>query len=120
MTDPMKGFRGVMSAMLVLEAIVLLLAVLLLAKREDITTTEMWIVGGLGVAMVLLCGVARKPWALGAALGLQGLLILGFLITPVIGVVGVLFALAWGWVAWMRQDVAKRMAQGRLPSQQSE
>jgi hypothetical protein len=119
-SDPMKGFRGVMSAMLILEAIVLLLAVLLLAKRDDIGTAEMWIVGALGAAMVLLCGVAGKPWALGAALGLQGLLVLGFFITPAIGVVGVLFALAWGWVTWMRQDVAKRMAQGRLPSQQSE
>lgn len=120
MKDPMKGFRGVMSAMLILEAIVVLLAVLLLAKRDDITPTETWLVGALGVAMILLCGVAAKPWALGAALGMQGLLVLGFFITPALGVVGVLFTLAWTWVTWMRQDVLKRMDQGRLPSQQAE
>ncbi|MGW5052245.1 DUF4233 domain-containing protein [Actinokineospora sp. NPDC004072] len=118
MTDPMKGFRGVMSAMLLLEAIVLLLAVLLLAKRDDITTGEVWAVGALGVAMVVLCAFARKPWALGAALGLQGLLVLGFFITLAIGATGVLFGAAWGWVAWMHQDVRKRMAEGRLPGQQ--
>ncbi|MFC7613616.1 DUF4233 domain-containing protein [Actinokineospora soli] len=104
--------------MLVLEAIVLLLAVLLLAKRDDITTGETWAVAALGVLMILLCGFVGKPWALGAALGLQGLLVLGFFITPALGAVGVLFSLAWGWVTWMRQDVLKRMAQGRLPGQQ--
>jgi hypothetical protein len=119
-TDPMKGFRGVMSAMLILEAIVVLLAVLLLARRDDITTAETWIVAAIGVAMILLCGVAKKPWALGAALGLQGLLLLGFFITPAIGIVGVLFTLAWAWVTWMRNDVVKRMAEGRLPSQQQD
>ncbi|MGX7827408.1 DUF4233 domain-containing protein [Actinokineospora sp. 24-640] len=118
MKDPMKGFRGVMSAMLVLEAIVLLLAVLLLAKREDITSGAVWTVGVLAMAMVLLCGFVSRPWALGAALGMQGLLLLGFFITPSLGVVGVLFSLAWGWMTWMRQDVLKRMSDGRLPGQQ--
>ncbi|GGS41969.1 MULTISPECIES: DUF4233 domain-containing protein [Actinokineospora] len=118
MKDPMKGFRGVMSAMLLLEAIVLLLAVLLLAKRDDIGQGEVWAVGVLGLAMVALCAFVRQPWALGAALGMQGLLVLGFLITPAIGIIGVLFSLAWGWVTWMRQDVLKRMAEGRLPGQQ--
>lgn len=120
MKDPMKGFRGVMSAMLVLEAIVLLLAVLLLARRDGFSPLEIWFVGALALAMVLLCGFASKPWALGAALGLQGLLLLGFFVTPAIGVVGVLFALAWAWMTWMRQDVLKRMEQGRLPGQQAE
>lgn len=117
MKDPMKGFRGVMSAMLVLEAIVLLLAILLLAKRDDIAPGEIWAVGALAGLMVLLCGFVGRPWALGAALGLQGLLLLGFFITPALGAVGVLFCLAWAWMTWMRQDVLKRMEQGKLPGQ---
>ncbi len=35
-----------------------------------------------------------------------------------VGIVGILFALIWGYLLWLRWDVARRMAAGRLPSQQ--
>jgi hypothetical protein len=36
---------------------------------------------------------------------------------PPVGAIGVLFALVWGYLLWLRWDVARRMAAGLLPSQ---
>jgi hypothetical protein len=33
-------------------------------------------------------------------------------------VVGVLFGLVWAYLLWLRRDVAQRIAEGTLPSQQ--
>ncbi|MGH3862651.1 DUF4233 domain-containing protein [Actinokineospora sp.] len=117
--DPMKGFRGVMSAMLILEAIVVMLALLIIAKTEGgLATWQGWLVGSLGVALILACGVVGKPWGTWVAVGLQGVMILCFFALPALGAIGVIFGLAWAWMLWLRQDVQKRMAEGRLTSQQ--
>ncbi len=116
-TDPMKGFRGVMSAMLILESIVVLLALLVVAKSDDVSSGQRWLVAGLALAMVLACGVVGRPWGMWVAVALQGLMVLGFFVLPALGAVGVLFGLAWAWMVWARQDVLKRMAEGRLSSQ---
>jgi heme O synthase-like polyprenyltransferase len=36
-----------------------------------------------------------------------------------LGVVGVVFALVWVYVLWVRRDVARRIAEGSLPGQQT-
>ncbi|GLZ37719.1 DUF4233 domain-containing protein [Actinokineospora sp. NBRC 105648] len=117
--DPMKGFRGVMSAMLVLEAIVVLLALLVVAKLGDgVGTWQGWLVGLMALLLVLACGVVGKPWGIGAAVGLQVVMLAGFFVFPALGIVGVLFGLGWAWMLWARNDVLKRMAEGTLRSQQ--
>jgi len=113
--DPMKGFRGVMSAVLILEAIVVMLALLVVAKSDGVAGWQGWIVGLLALLMILACGVVGRPWGIWVALGLQGAMILCFFIVPALGAVGVLFGLAWAWMLWARNDVAKRMAEGRIP-----
>lgn len=117
--DPMKGFRGVMSAMLILEAIVVMLALLIIAKMDGgLATWQGWLVGSLGVALILACGFVGRPWGVWGAVGLQGVMILSFFALPALGAIGVIFGLAWAWMLWLRQDVEKRMAEGRLTSQQ--
>ena len=116
--DPMKGFRGVCSAMFILEAIVVLLALLVVAKDDTITATQGWLVGLLALALVLSCAFVARPWLHWLVAALHALLIACFLFLPALGVVGVLFALVWGWMFWARNDVRKRMEEGRLTSQQ--
>lgn len=116
--DPMKGFRGVMAATLILESIVVLLTLLVLAKFGNSGGAfGVAAVLGLAVAMVLLCGFLRRSWALPAALVLQVALIACGLLSLPIGVIGVIFVLVWYALLMMRREVAARMARGDLPSQ---
>lgn len=117
--DPMKGFRGVMAGTLVLEAIVVALALLVVAKLYGGLATGVGIVVGVVVVvLVVLCGLLRRPWSVGVIVAAQVALIACFVGSVPVGVIGVLFALVWGWLFWLRRDVARRMAAGRLPSQQ--
>ncbi|WP_026423130.1 DUF4233 domain-containing protein [Actinokineospora inagensis] len=116
--DPMKGFRGVMSAMLILEAIVVLLALLVVAKSSGLATWQGWSVGAMAFLLIATCAFVARPWGLHLALTLQAIACLGFFITPALGAVGVAFALGWTWMLWARHDVLKRMSEGRLSSQQ--
>ncbi|GAA2994780.1 DUF4233 domain-containing protein [Actinokineospora diospyrosa] len=117
--DPMKGFRGVMSAVLILEALVLLLALLVVAKSDGgLATWQGWAVGAMGLTLILACAFVGRPWGIYLAAGLQVVLLLGFFIDSALGIVAVVFALGWTWMLWARNDVLKRMAEGRLASQQ--
>jgi hypothetical protein len=117
-TDPMKGFRGVMAGTLVLEAIVVALALLVVAKLEGgLGTGVGFVVGAVVLVLVVLCGLLRRPWSV-VVIGIAQLaLIACFAGAPPVGAIGVLFALVWGYLLWLRWDVARRMAAGLLPSQ---
>jgi Protein of unknown function (DUF4233) len=112
--DPMKGLRGIFAATLVLEAVVVLLA-LLLPGVEGAATG---IIAGLAAMMVLAAGLQRRPWGLGLALALQVATIASGLLAPALGVMGLVFAAVWGFLLYLRRDVAGRLARGELPSQQ--
>jgi nicotinamide riboside transporter PnuC len=115
----MKGFRGVLAATLVLEAIVVLLTLLVLIKFGD---TGGWVgvtaVLTLAVAMIVTVRYAGRPWALWVAVGLQGVMILCGFITFALAMLGVLFGLVWFALLMMRRDVRRKMERGELPSQQ--
>jgi hypothetical protein len=118
--DPLRSFTGVMMAALLLEVIVVLLAMPVVANLGDgLATWQGVLVGGLALALLLTCAVLRRPWARWVAAGLQVVLIAGWFVVAALGIVGVVFALVWIVLLWMRWDVAKRMAEGRLPSQRS-
>ena len=117
--DPMKGFRGVMAGALVMEAITLGLALPVINKLGDgLDSLAAWLVGGIALLMIVLCGFLRRPGVTTVILGLQVVLIAFFVLEPAVGVIGVIFLLAWLCLFWMRAQVAKRMAAGTLPSQQ--
>ena len=116
--DPMKGIRGVMAGTMVLEAIVTALALFVLGRVDHLSGWPVAAVGVLALLMVVASGFFGRPWGIPFALVLQALALLGFVLSVPLGVVGVLFALVWAYLLWVRRDVARRIAEGTLPSQQ--
>lgn len=117
--DPMKGIRGVFAATLVLEAIVVLLALLVLPKfGTGATPLGVGVIVAVAVLMVVASGVQRRPWGLGLALALQVAVLLCGFVVPALAIMGVVFVLVWGGLLFLRRDVALRMERGELPSQQ--
>ncbi|TCK21034.1 DUF4233 domain-containing protein [Pseudonocardia endophytica] len=119
-TDPMKGIRGIFAATLILESIVVLLALLVLPKfGEGATAAGVTTMVVIALAMIVASGLQRRPRGLQIALALQVVTIVaGFWLVTALGIMGLVFALVWAILLWMRYDVGKRMAEGRLPSQQ--
>lgn len=118
--DPWRSFRGVMAATLVLEAIVVLLALPVVGTvGGGLTTASLLYLLGLTVALVALAGMQGRRWALGADLALQPLVIGGFVVYPMVGVIGVIFALVWLLIVYFRTEVARRQRHGLLPGQAS-
>jgi hypothetical protein len=117
--DPMKSFVGVMSLTLILEVVVLLLALPVVAKLGGgLATWQGVLVGVLTVALVVTCAFVKRPWGRWLAAGWQVVLLACWFALTALGIVGLVFGLVWVVLLWMRHDVAKRMAEGRLPSQQ--
>ncbi len=117
--DPMKGIRGVFAMTLVLESIVVLLALLVLPKfGTGATPLGVTVITAVAVLMIVGAGLQRRPWGVRFGIGLQVAMIACGLFVPALGVMGVVFAVVWGGLLWLRRDVAARMAAGELPSQQ--
>jgi biotin transporter BioY len=73
---------------------------------------------GFVILLGLLAGMQRRPWAIWANLGVQAILVAGFFIYPAIGFMGVLFAVVWGVIAYLRAEVLRRQRLGLLPGQE--
>ena len=117
--DPMKGFRGVMAGTLIIEAIVVALSLLVVHRTEGgLGSWKGALVGGVILGLVVSCGLLRHKWSMWLVIALQVALVAGVVAFVELGVIGVIFALVWAYLFWLRHDVAKRMAEGRLPSQQ--
>lgn len=116
--DPWKGLRGVMAGTLVLEFIVLGLALPVIWRfGGGVSSAGFTIVAVLSVLLLLAAFVQRRKWGLAVALGLQVAMVACFLVHPTVGAMGVLFAAVWGYLLYLRHDVAKRMREGRLADQ---
>lgn len=118
--DPLKGFRGISAGVLIIEAVVVALALPVVAKLGGgIGTGTGFLVLGLLVALLVTCGLLRFPWSTYVIVGLHVVMVASWLAMTALGGIGVVFSLVWFCLFWLRRDLAKRMAQGRLPSQQS-
>lgn len=118
--DPWKSFRGVMAGTLVLEVIAVLLALPVVAQvGGGLTAGSTAYLLGFAALLVVLAGMQRRPWAIWANLGVQLILVAGFLLHPAVGFMGVLFAVVWAVIAYMRAEVLRRQRLGLLPGQQS-
>ncbi|MDR7300983.1 DUF4233 domain-containing protein [Haloactinomyces albus] len=116
--DPWKGLRGVMAGTLVLEFIVFGLALPVVWQLgAGVSSIGFVVVAVLAVLNLLVAFVQRRPWGLGLALALQAGLIACFVVHPAIGVMGLIFAAVWGYMLYLRRDVATRMREGRLADQ---
>jgi hypothetical protein len=117
--DPWKSFRGVMAGTLILEAIVVLLALPVVgAVGPGLTPVSTGYVVGFAVLLVLMAGLQGRPWAIWANLGVQLILVAGWLLYPGVGFIGVLFLVVWLLIAYLRAEVLRRQKRGLLPGQQ--
>jgi hypothetical protein len=115
--DPLRSFRGVVAATLVLEGIVVLLALPVVAKLGGgLATWQGLLVGALAVALFLACAVAGRPWGMGLALGLQLMMIVSWFAVPALGILGLIFGLVWLCLLWFRRQVARRVAESASDS----
>jgi Protein of unknown function (DUF4233) len=117
--DPWKSFRGVMAGTLILEAVVVLLALPVVGTvGGGLTTLSLGYLIGLAVVLILLAGLQGRPWAIWVDLCVQLAPIAGVVIYPGIGIIGVIFAVVWALIAYLRAEVRWREERGLLPGQQ--
>jgi hypothetical protein len=109
--DPWKGLRGIMAGTLFMQAIVVALALLVVAKLDSgVSGAAGWIVGLLALAMLTAAFVQRRPWGLPIALALQAAMIACWPLVPALGALGLIFALVWIYLLWLRRDLARRIS----------
>jgi hypothetical protein len=119
--DPWKSFRGVMAGTLILEAIVVLLALPVVSMvGGGLTGWSTAYLVGFAVLLVLMAGVQGRPYAIWLNLGVQLILVAGFVVYPAVGMVGLLFVVVWGILAYLRAEVLRRQRRGLLPGQQQQ
>ena len=117
--DPWKSFRGVMAGTLVMEIITVLLALPVVHMvGGGLTPWSTAYLVGFAVLLAVLAGMQGRPWAIWANLGVQLLLVAGFLLYPGVGFIGVLFTVVWAVIAYLRWEVLRRQRLGLLPGQQ--
>lgn len=116
--DPWKGLRGIMAGTLVMEFIVFALALPVVWQLgAGVSSVGFVVVGVLAVLMLVAGFVQRTSWGLGFALALQVVAIGCWIFHPGIGVMGLVFAAIWGYMLYLRRDIAKRMRTGQLYDQ---
>jgi len=117
--DPWKSFRGVMAGTLILEAIVVLLALPVVSVLDGGLTavTATYLIGLAGV-LILLVGLQGRPWAIWVNLGIQLVLIAGWVFSGAVGFIGLVFAGVWLLILYLRREVKRREERGLLPGQQ--
>jgi hypothetical protein len=117
--DPWKSFRGVMAGTLVLEIITVLLALPVVeVVGPGLTPVTTGYLVGFAVLLGVLTGMQGRPWAIWVNLGVQLVLVAGFVIYPAVGFIGVLFFVVWAVIAYLRGEVLRRQRLGLLPGQQ--
>lgn len=119
--DPMKGFRGVLSGTLILEAITIFLALTVILQIDSgaLWTPFNWgFIVVLGVAHLALAFMQRFSWALNASLALQVVgLVVGFFVHWSVSVIMLIFIFVWWFVLTLRSDMLERMKRGMLVTQ---
>jgi hypothetical protein len=105
--NPGRAVRAVGSATLALQAVVLLLALVPMAKLGGPgATPAIWLCVGLAVVSIVLAGMLGRSWAWWAGpLVPLALVVAGFVWHWSLAVLGVLFALLWVYVLNVRRTV---------------
>ncbi|MFG2040705.1 DUF4233 domain-containing protein [Dactylosporangium sp. NPDC048998] len=104
--NPGAAVRGVGAAGLVVEGVVLLLALLPLAKLgHGDTTAAIWVCAVLAVVCFLLCGLLKHSWAWIAGLVVQVVLLAGGFLHWSLLALGIVFGPAWLYALYVRRSV---------------
>lgn len=117
-SDPERGLRGVMSAILILEGVTLLLGLTVIQHGgTDAPAAEIIVISVLAVGHVAACGIMAKRYAVAVIVALQVLVIGCWVISAAIGITGIIFAAMWAGVLYMRREFRRRLAAGTIPPQ---
>lgn len=104
--DPERAVRGLGAAVLILEALVLVLAIQpIRVVGGGLGGATVAAVVALAVVAVLLAGLVRRPWAWHGGTVLQGLLMLAGLLHWSLLLLGVIFALVWAYALHVRRVI---------------
>ena len=116
--DPWKSFRGVMAGTLILEAIVVLLALPVVARRRRADGGHRRLpgrprrrAGAAGRHAGPAVGDLGQPRHPGGADR-------RWVVSGAVGFIGVVFAGVWLLIAYLRTEVKRRQERGLLPGQQ--
>lgn len=109
-----------MSAALILQSITVLLGLPVASNDHALRAWELTTVLLLALALILTCTQVKKRWAVPLILGLQAVAIGCWLIYPALGVMGVIFGLAWWTLLHFRSEYRRRLHEGNLPGQRPE
>lgn len=105
-----RSTRGMCSAVLTFEAVMMLLAILVLNGFSSVSEPVATAIGcGMAVLCLVAIGMLGRPWGYGLGHALQVVMIaLGFLAVPIL-FMGILFAALWvaAYVVGMRIDAAR-------------
>ena len=122
--DPLKGFNGMVSATLLLEAISLFLGLRVGLKIDggSYWTTFNWLfITVLGLIHLAMLGFARKPWAISTIMVVQFAgAIGGILVHWSITAIMILYIAVWGFGLYLRSIIVERMKRGYLTTQHLE
>jgi hypothetical protein len=103
--------RGICAAVLVFEGMVVFFAMLVALDLSDIDDAILWWVGSSAlVACVLLAGLLRRRWAIGAGSVLQVLIIVTGVVVPTMFFLGALFAGLWFLAIFLGRRVERLQA----------
>lgn len=118
--DPLKGLRGVMSGVLVLEALTVWLSLTVILKIDGgalWTPFNIWFTVILGAVYFVMAFLQRMPRALQINLALQAVGLVGFLVHWSLGVMIVIFIFVWWYLLALRRNLIERMRRGLLVTQ---
>jgi hypothetical protein len=108
MSDPQRTVRGVGAAALVLEAVVMFLAIVPLAKLDSPhKAASIIVVLTLMVLCCVLAGLLRYRWAWYAGIALQVVLFAAGLLNGALFVLGLVFGGVWAYVLNVRRTVLR-------------
>lgn len=101
-----RATKGAMAGVLGLEALVVLLAPRALAFSDGgLGVTKTVLLIALAVLMVVVAGMLRRPWGIGAGSVLQVLFVLTGIWLIALLVIGLIFAVVWGRLLVLRRDL---------------
>lgn len=114
--DPERGLRGVMSAILICEAVTILLGLTVIGNGGvHAPGWQVGVVSGLALAHLLAPAIIKRRYAIGVIWILQVLLLGCWAIHAAIGTMGIVFALVWLLVMYMRREFRRRTASVSKP-----
>ena len=100
-----RATRGVLSALLALEALVVLLVPRAIAQTDTgLDRTKTLVLVALAVVLLAAAFLMRRRWAVALGSALQVALLFTGLLEWVMVVIGLIFIGLWVWVLTMRRD----------------